>query len=83
MIEPKGGSTVPHPAPGGPDTHTTYPNGSNYHRLNPNGHRNNPNPHGHGHLPGTGPGKSGQGPSIDPSGNQVPSNSGGAHWPAK
>ena len=65
----------------GVDTHTLYPNGSNYQRLNPKGHANNPNPHGHGHLPGTGPGKNGQGPSLDPLGNVVPFKSNDAHWP--
>jgi len=79
MIEPVGGSTKPGPNPG--DTHTTYPNGSNYQRLNPNGHPNNPVGHGHGHLEGTGPFTKGQGPSIDPQGNVVPSNSPDAHWP--
>lgn len=56
MIEPVGGSTV---AAGrnGVDTHTLYPNGSNYHRYNPTGHSNNPTPHGHGHLMGNGPGR--------------------------
>jgi len=79
MIEPKGGKTVA-AGRGGGDTHTTYPNGSNYQRLNPNGHANNPKAHGHGHLEGTGPGMKGQGPSIDPQGNIVPSNSKQAHW---
>ena len=65
----------------GVDTHTLYPNGSNYQRLNPKGHGNNPNPHGHGHLPGVGPGKNGQGPSLDPLGNVVQFNSNDAHWP--
>lgn len=80
MIEPVGGRTVP-AGKGGVDTHTLYPNGSNYQRLNPVGHQGNPTPHGHGHLPGTGPGMGGQGPSIDPQGNVVPWNSGAAHWP--
>jgi hypothetical protein len=81
MIEPVGGRTVP-AGRGGIDTHTTYPNGSNYQRLNPFGHPpNNPTPHGHGHLPGTGPGMRGQGPSIDIFGNTVPWSSGAAHWP--
>jgi RHS repeat-associated protein len=80
MIEPAGGRTVA-AGRGGVDTHTLYPNGSNYQRLNPYGHPNNPTPHGHGHLPGTGPGMAGQGPSIDPHGNVVPWNSGAAHWP--
>jgi hypothetical protein len=80
MIEPKGGSTVP-AGRGGVDTHTLYPNGSNYQRYNPNGHpRSSSTPHGHGHLQGTGPGMSGQGPSIDVNGNIVPWNSPDAHW---
>ncbi len=82
MIEPAGGKTVP-AGKGGVDTHTLNPNGSNYQRLNPQGHGNNPTPHGHGHLPGSGPGKAGQGPSIDPKGNVVPANSPAAHWPIK
>jgi hypothetical protein len=82
MIQPKGGSTVP-AGRGGGDTHTLYPNGSNYQRLNPVGHPRNPTPHGHGHLPGTGPGMRGQGPSIDPRGNVVPWNSPAAHWPIR
>ncbi len=79
MIEPAAGSTVPGRNP--VDTHTLYPNGSNYQRLNPAGHPNNPTPHGHGHLPGTGPGMKGQGPSLDVNGNVVPWNSPAAHWP--
>jgi len=82
MIEPVGGRTVA-AGKGGVDTHTLYPNGSNYQRLNPQGHANNPTPHGHGHAPGTGPGIRGQGPSLDPQGNIVPSNSPDAHWPIK
>jgi len=82
MIEPVGGKTVP-AGKGGIDTHTLYPNGSNYQRLNPQGHANNPTPHGHGHLEGTGPGMKGQGPSLAPSANQTPvkPNSVDAHWP--
>jgi len=79
MIEPVGGSTVA-AGPGGVDTHTLYPNGSNYQRLNPQGHRTDPTPHGHGHLEGTGPFKDGQGPSIDPQGNVVRWDSAAAHW---
>ncbi len=79
MIEPVGGSTVA-TGRGGVDTHTLYPNGSNYQRLNPLGHQNNPVPHGHGHLPGTGPGMRGQGQSIDSLGNVVDWNSPDAHW---
>jgi hypothetical protein len=59
MIEPVGGKTIP-AGRGGVDTHTTYPNGSNYNRLNPKGHPKNQTPHGHGHLPGSGPGIKGQ-----------------------
>jgi RHS repeat-associated protein len=82
MIEPVGGSTVWKPARNGSiDIHTVNPNGSNYQRLNPLGHPNNPKPHGHGHLQGTGPGIKGQGPSIDTEGNIVPRNSPEAHWP--
>lgn len=79
MIEPVGGTTV---AVGrnGVDTHTLYPNGSNYQRYNPVGHGYNTTPHGHGHLMGDGPGKNGQGASIDVFGNVVPSNSPDAHW---
>ncbi|MCE7989395.1 MAG: hypothetical protein DYG89_50225 [Caldilinea sp. CFX5] len=80
MIEPVGGKTVA-AGRGGVDTHTLYPNDSNYQRLNPLGHPNNPTPHAHGHLPGTGPGMRGQGPSLDPYGNVVPWASAGAHWP--
>jgi hypothetical protein len=79
MIEPVGGRTVA-AGRGGVDTHTLYPNGSNYQRLNPVGHPRNPTPHAHGHLPGTGPGMRGQGPSIDILGNVVPWNSPEAHW---
>lgn len=83
MLEPVGGSTGPYPPhrPNSPDTHTYYPNGSNYMRNNPQGHGSNTTPHGHGHLPGTGLGRSGQGSSTDIFGNPVPSNSGAAHWP--
>lgn len=80
MIEPIGGRTVP-AGKGGVDTHTLYPNGSNYHRLNPQGHSNNSTPHGHGHLLGTGAGIKGQGASTDSHGNVVPRNSSDAHWP--
>ena len=66
---------------GGVDTHTLYPNGSNYQRLNPHGHANNPIPHGHGHAVGTGPGMKAQGSSLDVNGNVVPWNSPAAHWP--
>jgi hypothetical protein len=38
MIEPVGGRTVS-AGKGGVDTHTLYPNGSNYQRLNPQGPR--------------------------------------------
>ncbi|WP_085907067.1 RHS repeat domain-containing protein [Kiloniella majae] len=88
MVEPVGGSVVG----GGPtlkggvrqDTHTTYPNGSTFQRLNANGHGDkNPTPHGHGHGLGTGPGRKGQGPALDIDGNQVPNNSPDAHWPAR
>lgn len=55
MIEPVGGNTVP-AGKGGIDTHTLYPNGSNYQRLNPFGHPSKSTiPHCHGHLMGTGP----------------------------
>ncbi len=80
MIEPVAGSTVA-AGRGGVDTHTLYPNGSNYQRLNPQGHPNNATPHGHGHQQGTGPGMQGQGSSITPQGAPVPSNSPAAHWP--
>jgi hypothetical protein len=83
MVEPAGGSTGQYPPhrPNSPDTHTYYPNGSNYMRNNPQGHGPNTTPHGHDHLPGTGTGRSGQGSSTDIFGNPVPSNSGAAHWP--
>ena len=81
MFEPLGGQTVPGPNP--VDTHTLYPNGSNYHRLNPQGHRDDPTPHGHGHLMGTGPYRQGQGPSIDVKGNVVSRKSPDAHWPTR
>jgi hypothetical protein len=77
MIEPVGGKTVITKMG---DTHTLYPNGSNYHRLNPNGHQSNPTPHGHGHLMGTSVGQKGQGPSLSPDGRVVPRNSSDAHW---
>lgn len=80
MIEPVGGRTIA-AGKGGIDTHTLYPNGSNYQRLNPQGHTNDPTPHGHGHQQGTGPGMKGQGSSINPQGTPVPSNSKDAHWP--
>ena len=81
MLEPVGGLTVPF-GRRGQDTHTLYPNGSNYMRFNPQGHPGGKStPHGHGHQMGTGPGPRGQGPSLDPSGNIVPWNSGAAHWP--
>ncbi len=79
FIEPVGGTTVP-AGRNGVDTHTLYPYGSNYNRYNPVGHGNNTTPHGHGHLMGTGPGRRGQGPSIDVLGNVVPFNSPDAHW---
>ncbi|WP_457337682.1 RHS repeat domain-containing protein, partial [Rhizobacter sp. P5_C2] len=82
MIEPNGGRTVA-AGKGGVDTHTLYPNGSNYQRLNPQGHTNDPTPHGHGHALGTGPGMKGQGPSLDINGSVVPWNSSAAHWPIK
>ncbi|NNG43244.1 hypothetical protein HJP15_10005 [Pseudoalteromonas sp. NEC-BIFX-2020_002] len=85
MIEPVGGSTVGagRSLAGGvrQETYTTYPNDSNYQRLNAQGHGNNPQPHGHGHAPGTEPGMRGQGPSLDIYGNIVPNNTGAAHWP--
>ncbi|HEV7317666.1 MAG TPA: hypothetical protein VGO04_03530 [Ensifer sp.] len=81
MIEPLGGSTVPGHNP--VDTHTLYPNGSNYQRLNPQGHADDPIPHGHGHLEGTGPNTRGQGPSLDVQGNVVPRKSPRAHWPIR
>lgn len=81
MIEPVGGNTIWKQSRNGVvDIHTIYPNGSNYQRLNPKGHPNNPKPHVHGHLSGTGPGIKGQGQSIDPEGNIVPRNSPEAHW---
>ncbi|HAG44960.1 MAG TPA: hypothetical protein DCL31_18595, partial [Clostridium sp.] len=78
MIEPKGGDTVPGKDP--VDTHTLYPNKSNYQRLNPNGHPKDSTPHGHGHLEGTGPNMKGQGPSIDVNGNQVDLWNPATHW---
>lgn len=80
LIEPVGGSTY---SPNGTDVHTTYPNESNYNRLNPAGHKTNPTPHAHGHLKGTGKGMSGQGPSIDIYGNIVNRRSPAAHWTIK
>ena len=78
------------------DTHTSYPNGSNYQRLNPagrpkSGFQLSREPHGHGHLRGPGPNPDkGQRPSIAPDFNsagnqkhQVPSKSKEAHWPIK
>jgi len=80
MLEPLGGSTVSY-GRSGVDTHTLFPNGSNFQRLNPNGHPRDSTPHGHGHLMGSGPGRGGQGASLDVYGNVVPANSGAAHWP--
>lgn len=79
LIEPVGGSTVS-AGKGGQDTHTLYPNQSNYQRLNPQGHGADKTPHGHGHAQGKGPGKSGQGPSLDVKGKQVSNKSPAAHW---
>jgi hypothetical protein len=84
MIEPVGGSTNSYPLnTSSRDTHTFYPNGANYMRLNPvGGHGgSNTKAHGHGHAPGL-PGKNGQGSSLDIFGNPVPWNSNAAHWPA-
>jgi len=87
LIEPTGGSTVGagRALRGGvrQDTHTTYPNGSTYQRLNASGHPNNPTPHGHGHAQGTGPGQQGQGQALDVYGNPVRRNSAAAHWDAQ
>ena len=80
MLEPSGGSTIP-AGRNGVDTHTTYPNGSTFQRLNPQGHNNNPMPHGHAHAIGTGQGMSGQGPSLNAQGQIVPPNSAAAHFP--
>ncbi|KQU76022.1 MULTISPECIES: polymorphic toxin-type HINT domain-containing protein [unclassified Rhizobacter] len=80
LIEPLGGRTVA-AGKGGVDTHTLYPNGSNYQRLNPQGHANDPTPHGHGHALGTASGMKGQGSSLDVNGSVVPWNSPAAHWP--
>lgn len=77
MTEPVGGSTVL-AGKNGVDTHTLYPNGSNYQRYNPVGHGNNTTPHGH--LMGTGTGRKGQGASIDVFDKVVPFNSSDAHW---
>ncbi|MBK6552304.1 MAG: hypothetical protein IPG11_18165 [Flavobacteriales bacterium] len=78
MIEPVGG--VRYRLAEVVSIRTLYPNGSNYQRLNPVGHPNNPTPHAHGHALGTGPGMNGQGPSLDRSGNVVPWNE-LMHWP--
>jgi RHS repeat-associated protein len=80
IVAPPGGSFQFRP---NNEVHSLYPNGSNAQRFNPNGHSNNPQGHGHGHLPGAGPGMKGQGPSTDPSGNEVPWNSAAAHWPSR
>jgi hypothetical protein len=83
MIERRGGSAgLIHLINLIPDTHTYYPNGSNYQRLDPLGHGPGSPPHCDGHQ-GSGPGKKGQGPSIDPHGNVVPWNSPGAHLPIR
>jgi len=85
MIEPVGGNTIGagRTLSGGvrQDTHTTYPNGSNYQRLNEAGHGRGSGPHGHGHGQGTGPGMRGQGPALNTAGDMVPRNSPEAHWP--
>ncbi len=75
MIEPVGGGTIPW-GKRGLDTHTTYPNGSAYQRLD----YSHGTPHGHGHLQGSGQGRAGTGPSLDTSGNVVPNRSSDAHW---
>lgn len=81
MIEPRGGRTRDQPEfSGHPDTHTVYPNGSNYMRNNPVGHGRDPAPHGHAHMGGPGTGRGGQGPSVDIFGNEVHPNSPAAHW---
>ncbi len=80
-FEPLGGSTVPGRNP--VDTQTLDPNGSNYHRMNPQGHGARNAPHGHGHAMGTGQNMKGQGPSLDIYGNVVPWESPGAHWPMR
>ncbi|MBK1812654.1 hypothetical protein JHL18_18705 [Clostridium sp. YIM B02505] len=81
MISPKCGRPLQLSGYKGLDLETTYPNGSVYQRNNPNGHKNMPGQnHGHGHLEGTGPGKSGSGPSIDVNGNIVDFWSPDAHW---
>jgi RHS repeat-associated protein len=88
MIEPVGGGTIW--KGDGPrstqSVHTLYPNGSNYQRLDPVGHKGG-KPHGHGHLEGPGsknPGAmSGQGPSISTCGKEVKWNSKAAHWTIK
>lgn len=86
MIEPLGGKTISAGIKGkggiGESTITTYPNGSAYHRLDPNGHKGGP-PHGHAHLEGLGPGRKLNGPSLDVHGNIVPHNSPEAHLPIK
>jgi hypothetical protein len=80
MFEPTGGSTV---AAGrnNVDTHTTYPNGSTFQRLNPQGHGRDKTPHGHAHAPGSGFGKEMQGRSLNAQGKEVPFNSPAAHFP--
>lgn len=82
MIEPKGGSTVPE-YPGSKSTVTRYPNKSNYHRLDPEGHKSYRTPHAHGHKLGTGPGVKLQGPSMAPDGTIVGPKSKAAHWPIR
>jgi hypothetical protein len=86
MISPQGGGMRPHYNKAGvktESTHTLYPNGSVYHRLDPKGHGPKGVPHGHGHLKGTGPGIKGQGPSLDRTGQVVNPKSGPAHWGVK
>jgi RHS repeat-associated protein len=85
VMEPVGGKTGAYPPsnPSSVDTHTYYPNGSNAYRLNPSGHAGDPTPHAHAHLPGSGPGKKGQGPSLDAKGTVVSPKSLAAHIPLK
>lgn len=75
MNEPVGGSTFGDRT--GTWVETRYPNQSPAQQLH-GPHRSFPAPHGHGFLPG--PGLNQRGPSLTPTGKQVPYDAPAAHW---